>query len=565
MNTSKLNHTFLNATFLNGARELLASSGGGVKWETVTVSGESTIHLTDAKANSISSLVLYGYCVQSDTPTPSAPKDIKTPAGFLSFKNGELPSGYARLQGITYGADTYYVIDGFRLKGSDTLRVSFTANKACNLIGCYTTAEAEDNYDIYLSTTANSKYLRYNGGAYLSTVEVGERYDVVVTPTGCTGFEKKSTWVKKSFTASVDMVVGSTSVNATSSKFDGIIHGDVIVDGRLHLVPCVRLSDNVVGYYDTIGKKFYAPTVGAGVAGEYDKSQITLDTMTQDIIRVYESAMFPNKPHFEVSVTPLLGIGNYLDKYDLISGNVERNVGYYIFTGEESFSKSSSYGTALYMSGQASKWGANKSATVLCSHFLGKPTASSSMAANTCFFNSSGHFYFRTDMTADAFKAFLAQQYAAGTPVVVVYALSSADMAVLPSVSVSNIKGNNVVERTSLIPSLPFEVTYKKEIKQSSGGGISFTINDAPYQAQEGMTWRQWVESDYNTGGFYLDFWGIGGGGEYHVTEEYITDGSGSGWFSDAVFKQDADLVNGYSEAPDDVIIADYPYILHGE
>jgi hypothetical protein len=33
---------------------------------------------------------------------------------------------------------------------------------------------------------------------------------------------------------------------------------------------------------------------------------------------------------------------------------------------------------------------------------------------------------------------------------------------------------------------------------------ILFTINSTTYQAEEGMTWGEWVESDYNTGGFYL-------------------------------------------------------------
>ena len=31
---------------------------------------------------------------------------------------------------------------------------------------------------------------------------------------------------------------------------------------------------------------------------------------------------------------------------------------------------------------------------------------------------------------------------------------------------------------------------------------ISFTI-DRDYQAEEGMTWREWIESDYNTNGYY--------------------------------------------------------------
>ena len=43
---------------------------------------------------------------------------------------------------------------------------------------------------------------------------------------------------------------------------------------------------------------------------------------------------------------------------------------------------------------------------------------------------------------------------------------------------------------------------------------ISFTIKDTAYQAEEGMTWEQWVNSKYNTRGFY-------GGGSNNVTIDY--------------------------------------------
>jgi hypothetical protein len=33
---------------------------------------------------------------------------------------------------------------------------------------------------------------------------------------------------------------------------------------------------------------------------------------------------------------------------------------------------------------------------------------------------------------------------------------------------------------------------------------ISFTVDGTSYQAEDGMTWREWVESEYNTGGFYI-------------------------------------------------------------
>lgn len=34
---------------------------------------------------------------------------------------------------------------------------------------------------------------------------------------------------------------------------------------------------------------------------------------------------------------------------------------------------------------------------------------------------------------------------------------------------------------------------------------ISFTVDSTSYQAEEGMTWAEWVSSEYNTGGFYID------------------------------------------------------------
>lgn len=33
---------------------------------------------------------------------------------------------------------------------------------------------------------------------------------------------------------------------------------------------------------------------------------------------------------------------------------------------------------------------------------------------------------------------------------------------------------------------------------------ISFTIDGTEYQAEEGMTWGEWVESEYNTDGCYV-------------------------------------------------------------
>lgn len=42
----------------------------------------------------------------------------------------------------------------------------------------------------------------------------------------------------------------------------------------------------------------------------------------------------------------------------------------------------------------------------------------------------------------------------------------------------------------------------------STNINFEFTIAGTTYYAEQGMTWAEWVESDYNTGGFKLTFAG---------------------------------------------------------
>ena len=219
--------------------------------------------------------------------------DFLTNIGTGTLEAGrEKPSkDYRVLTGITMNDDTYYCIDGFRLRGSDSLNISFSAQKACNIVGSYTTTNATDNYSIFASTTANAKYLRYNGGTYLSAIEAGKRYDIHITPTGCTGFDSASTWTEKDFEASVDMLVGSTSTGATSAKLLGTIYGNIEVVGRLMLVPVERKIDGVIGYYDLYTGIFYAPVIGKPVALGYADEGITFSVEGYDAPFTAEAGM----------------------------------------------------------------------------------------------------------------------------------------------------------------------------------------------------------------------------------------------------------------------------------
>ena len=85
---------------------------------------------------------------------------------------------------------------------------------------------------------------------------------------------------------------------------------------------------------------------------------------------------------------------------------------------------------------------------------------------------------------------------------------------------------------------------------------ITFTINSKPYQAEEGMTWQQWVDSEYNVvedpytgqnsinnGNWYVS------GNEICITDGFMSGGS----VADASYV----LVT-----PQEVIMANYSYKL---
>ena len=87
---------------------------------------------------------------------------------------------------------------------------------------------------------------------------------------------------------------------------------------------------------------------------------------------------------------------------------------------------------------------------------------------------------------------------------------------------------------------------YRDSAKSTSvtvtkGGAtlINFTIDGTSYQAEDGMTWSQWVNSSYNTGGFYI---------RDLTTYVYFPNGSyvsTEGFAGDTVGKSETIITNG--------------------
>lgn len=78
---------------------------------------------------------------------------------------------------------------------------------------------------------------------------------------------------------------------------------------------------------------------------------------------------------------------------------------------------------------------------------------------------------------------------------------------------------------------------------------INFTIDESAYQAEEGMTWGEWVASSYNTGRT---------NGDNVVKKFYITSDSDVGWENGLVSIENT-VMNEST-----VIVNNTSYELHG-
>ena len=430
-----------------------------------TVTGALPLTLANAISHAIVSLIQYGLCTQAGTPAPGSSVPIKCNNGALKMVDDELPEGYKRLLGFACNNNALWKITGFTLRGSDTVRISFSVTQACNVWGCYQGADATDNYDLYVSTTANGKYLRYGNGTYLSywsSDDLGERFDVVFSPTGTKGMPQDSTWTELDFESENDLLIGSTTTTGTSSKLRGNLYGSIIVDGRLKLIPCERVSDGVLGYYDTFSETFYGPEDGYAGASSlgYDGSHYHLEVVgTPEVLTVSADGAEAQT----ASVPVLLSVDDVRDEAEIISGTVTRKCGTYVFDGSESFGSSSAYGTALYINAFSARINADRTIQPICTHFA-TGEGSGTQPEGTCFFNASGHLYFRTTESAADFKAWLADLYAYGTPVMLVFARTSSTQTTehVDAQPLTTSEGANIVDATAEVGPLTAKVEYKK-------------------------------------------------------------------------------------------------------
>lgn len=160
----------------------------------------------------------------------------------------------------------------------------------------------------------------------------------------------------------------------------------------------------------------------------------------------------------------LLSAGTYKDVQEVISGSVTRNVGIKVLNGTEDW-QYHSYGTNSYQL-VFNLTAIPQDKVITCStHFKSYSYSSrTNPATNMLYLHPSAGIILRnsTFPTVDDFKQWLADQYANGTPVIVVYPLATPTTETVTAQPMNIQKGTNIIEVTEAsLDDLELEVKYK--------------------------------------------------------------------------------------------------------
>lgn len=227
----------------------------------------------------------------------------------------------------------------------------------------------------------------------------------------------------------------------------------------LDLMPAIRNSDSVVGFYDAVSGTFLTNqgtgTLVAGtVIGDGEVLKLTPSNDTAGVANLFK-------------------IGNYVDTQEILTGLINHQLGILVLKGDEAAGWNKT-GTSVFRTQQATLYPADFASNpnnniALCSHFKVTPVSANLATAindGEVGWNTNGAITFRNDSitTLSDWTTWLATQYAAGTPVILVYPLSTAQDEVAPiTQTMQTVAGDNecnIVQ--SGMTGLEVEVKYTK-------------------------------------------------------------------------------------------------------
>ena len=386
-----------NGTWKFNAPEITAGSAYAPSYLDVIVSGIGALTLVNSMADGLNYVRLFGgtelipetyidsvtaegKCEQADNPTLSTPQDIKCNNGVIKASMQLLVNG-----NLANSTTNWDIASG--VVYTDTADYAQFYNSASNLVYCRCippTRIVGHKYAYLLKgyvslQSGNSSWGSRNAGSFgqISTTDT-LMAGIDEFPSGGGG----NPWISL-----------PTGTTAYINKSAGFRMYDLTALG---LDTTITTAQDVIDYFGDTYREPKEPYVDG-----------TTETITDNAGNV-------------ATCQNLLSVGTYKDTQEIISGVVTRNVSIKVLDGTESWISQLEYSRYTIVISNLDSDGTN----LYCTHLKDSTAAQGNCrilsAQRICFYVGD------TYTTVDAWKEFLAQQYAAGTPVIVVYPTSSA-------------------------------------------------------------------------------------------------------------------------------------------
>ena len=447
----------------------------------------SPLVLQGAIANSLQYVKAFGGTEQNGTPTPDAPVDIVSNNGVLKVRHQSgLPLGYTLLDYVESSGTQYIdtniliqseyqrVVSKFSADGMDYALRCFGSQDTtgiCTIVPWPATAQsypwgylavgtswyAPNGQNNPIVTALNTVYeidVTANNGILTGTY-CGETISTTYAGTLCNNLSITLFGNKRS----------STNIQMCSFAKVRIYYYKLYTAENVltaNYIPA-KNSSNVVGMYDTVSDTFLTNAgTGEFVAGSpvNDPVEIYADGTVETI---------KDSLNNTATAEMLLKVGDYQDEQEILSGDVTHKIGVKVLDGTEDWAK----GQSFYCNALAGVLQADHSC--YCTHYQGIMNNSAVVTdSNTCRVgyhigseSAWGRLYIYADRslyaTAQDFANYLAQQYAAGTPVIVVYPLATPTTESVAGQTMQVQTGDNVLEITQAsLTGLGLEAEYQK-------------------------------------------------------------------------------------------------------
>ena len=369
-----------------------------------TVTGNGSVTLPKAKANGLKSVKLFGGCEQSGTPTPTTPQDIISNNGVLKYSANMCD---VNTQTVSLG---YYI-------------------SAQGVV----TADANNwIYQAFIPVKPNTTYtLSMSSSVYyvsISEYSTADNSGFIVRKAGNAG---TNTTLTITTGASTNFVRFGTNIDRTGVTLEEVLAINWMLNEGATAIP-------------------YAPYAEGGIYTDG-----TVETVTDSLSNTATAEM-------------LLSVGNYQDIQSVLDGVVTRNVGVLVLDGTEFWQLATAANLVQFYTSSTQGIIANNISIYSTIAPYGCTVATRTEYNFGCYSGNSGNLCFQmkgsaTLTTVNAWTTFLADQYAAGTPVIVVYPLATSTAETVTGQTLQTQAGTNILQITQAsIDNLPLEAIYKR-------------------------------------------------------------------------------------------------------